>query len=71
MQNKQKNEYPIPEIPDDSEKKSGMDRVLLKIIGFGRVSGTRQSLLLTRPELKISAISFFAWKGIGRALDTN
>ena len=37
-------EYPIPEIPDDSEKKSGMDRVLLKIIGSGRVSGTRQSL---------------------------
>ena len=38
--------YPIPEIPDDSEKKLGMDRVLPKIIGSGRVSGTRQSLIL-------------------------
>ena len=28
-------EYPIPEIPDDSENKSGMDRVLPKIIGSG------------------------------------
>ena len=37
-------EYPIPEIPDDSEKRSGMDWVLPKIIGSGRVSGTRQSL---------------------------
>ena len=37
--------YPIPEIPDDSEKISGMDRVLPKIIGSGRVSGTRQSLV--------------------------
>ena len=27
--------YPIPEIPDDSEKKSGMDRVLPKILGSG------------------------------------
>ena len=32
-------------IPDDSEKESGMDRVLPKIIGSGWVSGTRQSLL--------------------------
>ena len=39
-------EYPIPEIPDDSKKKSGTDRVLPKIIGSGRVSGTRQSLAL-------------------------
>ena len=39
-------EYPIPEIPDDSENKSGMDRVLPKIIGSGRVSGTRQSLAM-------------------------
>ena len=39
-------EYPIPEIPDDSEKKSGMDWVLPKIIGSGRVSGTRQSLVI-------------------------
>ena len=31
--------YPIPEIPDDSEKKSGTDWVLPKIIGSGRVSG--------------------------------
>ena len=38
-------EYPIPEIPDDSENKSGMDRVLPKFIGSGRVSGTRQSLV--------------------------
>ena len=36
--------YPIPEIPDDSEKKSGTDWVLPKIIGSGRVSGTRQAL---------------------------
>ena len=39
--------YPIPEIPDDSEKKSGTDWVLPKIIGSGRVSGTRQTLLIT------------------------
>ena len=37
-------EYPIPKIPDDSEKKSGMDWVLHKIIESGRVSGNRQSL---------------------------
>ena len=37
--------YPIPEIPDDSGKKSGTDWVLPKIIGSGRVSGTRQALL--------------------------
>ena len=40
--------YPIPEIPDDSEKKSGTDWVLPKIIGSGRVSGTRQALVGTR-----------------------
>ena len=40
--------YPIPEIPDDSEKKSGTDWVLPKIIGSGRVSGTRQALLECR-----------------------
>ena len=39
--------YPIPEIPDDSGKKSGTDWVLPKIIGSGRVSGTRQALLQT------------------------
>ena len=39
--------YPIPEIPDDSGKKSGTDWVLAKIIGSGRVSGTRQALLMT------------------------
>ena len=33
--------YPIP---DDSGKKSGTDWVLSKIIGSGRVSGTRQAL---------------------------
>ena len=38
--------YPIPEIPDDSGKKSGTDWVLPKIIGSGRVSGTRQALHL-------------------------
>ena len=32
------------EIPDDSGKKSGTDWVLPKIIGSGRVSGTRQGL---------------------------
>ena len=37
--------YPIPEIPDDSEKKSGTDWILPKIIGSGRVSGTRQALV--------------------------
>ena len=45
-------EYPIPEIPDDSENKSGMDRVLPKIIGSGRVSGTRQSLVGTSATQK-------------------
>ena len=39
--------YPIPEIPDDSGKKSGTDWVLPKIIGSGRVSGTRQALPMT------------------------
>ena len=38
--------YPKPEIPDDSEKKSGTDWVLPKIIGSGRVSGTRLTLIL-------------------------
>ena len=38
--------YPIPEIPDDSEKKSGTDWVLPKIIGSGRVSGTPQALVI-------------------------
>ena len=37
--------YPIPEIPNDSEKHSGTDWVLPKIIGSGRVSGTRQALI--------------------------
>ena len=37
--------YPIPQIPDDSGKKSGTDWVLPKIIGSGRVSGTRQALI--------------------------
>ena len=43
--------YPIPEIPDDSEKKSGTDWVLPKIIGSGRVSGTRQALLIDHPRI--------------------
>ena len=34
--------YPIPEIPDDFENKSGTDRVLKKT--SGRVSGTRWAL---------------------------
>ena len=38
--------YPIPEIPDDSGKKSGTDWVLPKIIGSGRGSGTRQALIV-------------------------
>ena len=37
--------YPIPEIPGDFENKSGMDRVLKKTSGSGRVSGTRWALL--------------------------
>ena len=41
--------YPIPEIPDDSGKKSGTDWVLPKIIGSGRVSGTRQALAIPHP----------------------
>ena len=40
--------YPTPEIPDDSEKKSGTDWVLPKNFGSGRVSGTRQTLLATQ-----------------------
>ena len=40
--------YPIPEIPDDSEKKSGTDWVLPKNFGSGRVSGTRQTLVRSR-----------------------
>ena len=36
--------YPIPEIPDDFENKSGTDRVLKKTSGSGRVSGTRWAL---------------------------
>ena len=42
--------YPIPEIPEDSEKKSGMDWVLKKISGLGRVSGTRWALLMSYRE---------------------
>ena len=44
--------YPIPEIPDDSENKSGMDWVLPKIIGSGRVSGTRQALGISPGSFK-------------------
>ena len=44
-----------PKILDDSENISGRVRVLLKIIGWGRVSGTRLTLstaafLLLRPD---------------------
>ena len=49
--------YPIPEIPDDSENKSGMDWVLPKIIGSGRVSGTRQALLREHLPWKINSQS--------------
>ena len=47
--------YPIPEIPDDSENKSGMDWVLPKIIGSGRVSGTRQALLISE-NIKVTMV---------------
>ena len=36
--------YPIPEIPEDFENKSGTDRVWKKTPGSGRVSGTRWAL---------------------------
>ena len=39
-------EYPIPEIPGDSEKISGMDWVLPKNFGSGRVSGTCRALYM-------------------------
>ena len=54
--------YPIPEIPDDSEKKSGTDWVLPKNFGSGRVSGTRQALFRTKElifETDRSNLSFF------------
>ena len=37
-------EYPMPKIPDVFENKLGMNRVLPKIIGSGRLLGTRQAL---------------------------
>ena len=49
--------YPIPEIPDDSEKKSGTDWVLPKIIGSGWVSGTRQALDRAGGEMSTGAFS--------------
>ena len=49
--------YPIPEIPDDSEKKSGTDWVLPKIIGSGRVSGTRQTLNVGMKAGKVPELS--------------
>ena len=52
--------YPIPEIPDDSENKSGMDWVLPKIIGSGRVSGTRQALLGGSPAQFQLGMCFFS-----------
>ena len=36
--------YPLPEIPDDFENKSGTDQVLKKTLGSDRVSGTRWAL---------------------------
>jgi len=50
--------YPIPEKPDDSGKKSGMDWVLPKIIGSGRVSGTRQALNTTILDMHKSLSAF-------------
>ena len=66
--------YPIPEIPDDSEKKSGTDWVLPKIIGSGRVSGTRQALVPMLPfeclSVSVVALSIASCMPSGRgALD--
>ena len=47
--------YPIPEIPEDFENKSGTDRVLKKISGSGRVSGTRWSLASGDRQISLSA----------------
>ena len=47
---------PIPEIPDDFENKSGMDRVLKKTLGSGRVSGTRWALV---PVVAVGVSPFF------------
>ena len=53
--------YPIPEIPDDSENKSGMDWVLPKIIGSGRVSG---STLLHYISFEIWVVKYSTgWEG--------
>ena len=45
-----------PKIPDYSENISGRVRVLLKIIGSGRVSGTRQSLEAYMQTLHLSLL---------------
>ena len=55
--------YPIPEIPDDSGKKSGTDWVLPKIIGSGRVSGTRQALTVYY-STSIANVSVFSGERI-------
>ena len=39
------------------KKKSGMDRVLPKIIGSGRVSGTRQSLVNRLPGYQVNRLT--------------
>ena len=56
-------EYPIPEIPDDSENKLGTDRVLTNISGLGRVPGTPWALVV-RSSLEgqwmLDVISFTA-----------
>ena len=59
--------YPIPEIPDDSGKKSGTDWVLPKIIGSGRVSGTRQALSIDPLLDKQMSEYILSW--IDRTLD--
>ena len=46
-----------PKIPDYSENISGRVRVLLKIIGSGRVSGTR--LTLTDGQEYVSMVNIF------------
>ena len=62
-----------PKIPDYSENISGRVRVMLKIIGSGRVSGTRLTLEVTQSNASlmlkqshISNIQFCNSKGINQ-----
>ena len=53
--------YPIPEIPDDSENKSGMDWVLPKIIGSGpdhRPTAERMPLKSIEKQMSNKDIKF-------------